>query len=308
MTGVYVDAAVSDGDRRARLYVGDLFLRAPTPATMAFVEFTRNMVEEALAPHDPELAQFQMPVEDYAAVLGNLKPTFIHHPESKRHLQEVLVEAGCDPDQTYFDVPRLRTSTSNGYLTTGIAYAFHPHRDTWYSAPMAQVNWWMPVYEASADNVIAFHTQYFSRPIANGSAYYNYYAWNRDCRARAASQIGVDIRPQPKPEETVELEPQVRPVPPPGGMLIFSGAHLHSSVPNITGRTRISIDFRTVHRTDVSAHRGAENVDSRCTGTTLRDYLRISDLQRLPEDLVREYDPVVAPDSVDHLVYQPDHV
>ncbi len=32
------------------------------------------------------------------------------------------------------------------------------------------------------------------------------------------------------------------------------------------------------------------NVDSRCTGTTMRDYLRAADLQHLPEDVIGTYD------------------
>jgi len=72
--------------------------------------------------------------------------------------------------------------------------------------------------------------------------------------------------------------------------MIFSGAQLHSTVPNTSGRTRFSIDFRTVHVDDVRAHRGAPNVDVRCTGTTLRDFVRASDLERLPEDLALEYE------------------
>src|SRR4051794_8497035 len=189
-----------------------------------------------------------MSPEDYAAILSDLKPKFIHHPKSKEHIQGLLGELGCDLGQTYFDVPRLRTSTSDDYLTTGIAYAFHPHRDTWYSAPMMQVNWWLPIYDVSPNNVVAFHPAYFDQGIANGSASYNYYQWNRDSRALAASQIGVDTRVQPKPEQPIELDPQIRPVPPVGGVMVFSGAQLHSSVPNVSGRTRISVDFRTVNR------------------------------------------------------------
>ena len=61
-------------------------------------------------------------------------------------------------------------------------------------------------------------------------------------------------------------------------------------MPNDSGRTRFSIDFRTVHYEDVVAHRGAPNVDSECTGTSMRDYLRASDLVNLPEELCRSYD------------------
>lgn len=299
MTSIIVDAIVSDDARRRALYGGDIFVHTASPAIRRLVAFTRGMVEDAFGHLDPETAQYDMDVESYAAVLAKLKPAFIHHPESKRHLRDVLVEHGCDPELTYFDVPRLRTSTSDDYLTTGIAYAFHPHRDTWYSAPMMQLNWWLPVYEVSADNVVAFHPAYFDQGISNGSERYNYYEWNRDSRVIAASQIGTDSREQPRPEEPIDLDPQIRPVPPVGGMMVFSGAQLHSSVPNRSGRTRISIDFRTVHRADVEARTGAPNVDSHSTGTTMRDYLRVSDLERLPAGTIAPYDEGVPADLLE---------
>src|SRR5262245_31134413 len=132
MHSVYFDANVTDDVRRERLYEGDLFIYSPRASTLALTEFAAQMARDAFAPLDPELAQFEMAVEDYATLLAELKPRFIHHPESKRLIQEMLIDLGCDPELTYFDVPRMRTSTSNDYLTTGIAFAFHPHRDTWY--------------------------------------------------------------------------------------------------------------------------------------------------------------------------------
>src|SRR5262249_26972438 len=86
-------------------------------------------------------------------------------------------------------------------------------------------------------------------------------------------------------------DPQVRVVTPSGGVLIFSAAHLHSTVPNDTGKTRFSIDFRTVHLDDVESFRGAPNIDSACTGTTMGDYLRARDNEKLPPELVAAYDP-----------------
>jgi hypothetical protein len=70
---------------------------------------------------------------------------------------------------------------------------------------------------------------------------------------------------------------------------------MHSTVPNTSGRTRFSIDFRTVNLDDVIARRGAANVDSARTGTTLRDYLRGSDLSHVPDELCVLYDRVPQP-------------
>ncbi len=71
---------------------------------------------------------------------------------------------------------------------------------------------------------------------------------------------------------------------------MFSAAQLHSSVPNVSGKTRFSIDFRTVHLDDVIAKRGAPNADAECTGTTMRDYFRGSDFSHIPDDIVSLYD------------------
>jgi hypothetical protein len=290
MTTVYADAQVSEDKRRSELYNGQVYVYGATPASRELIEFTRELVREAFGGHDPETAQFDMPVEDFAALLADLKPKFIHHPRCKELLPKLMEEFGCDLDKTYFDVPRLRTSTSNNYLTSGIAYAFHPHRDCWYSAPFSQINWWIPVFEVVPENVMAFHPKYFDQPVRNGSARYDYAEWNRTSRQTAAQHIKSDTREQPKPEEPIELEPQVRVVPQAGGVLLFSGAQLHSTVPNTSGRTRFSIDFRTVNLDDVQAGRGAPNVDAKCTGTTLRDFARASDLDKFPEELAMEYE------------------
>ncbi|MEU4287726.1 phytanoyl-CoA dioxygenase family protein [Kribbella sp. NPDC026596] len=295
MHSIYVDADFGDDERRQKLYDGDLFVYSPRPSTLALTEFAGQLAREAFAPLDPETAQFDMAVEDYAALLAELKPRFIHHPESKRLIQAMLVDFGCDPEQVYFDVPRMRSSTSNDYLTTGIAFAFHPHRDTWYSAPSFQLNWWLPIFAITAENGLAFHPRYWQTPVRNSSRVYNYAEWNATSRKIAATQIGTDTRVQPVPEEEVELLPQLRPICKPGGIILFSGAQLHSSVPNSSGRTRFSIDLRTVHLGDALDGRAAPNIDSACTGTTMGDYLRVSDLEHVPADVVAAFDtPSVA--------------
>ena len=204
MTAVYFDSALSDEERRQRIYEGDIFVFSPTKGTLALAELAQRLCEEAFHPHSPQTAQEHFEVSEYAAILAELKPRFIHHPESKEHIRAVFSEFGCDADETYFDVPRLRTSTSHGYLTSGIAYAFHPHRDCWYSAPSCQINWWLPVYPAEAGNVMAFHSQYFDRDLPNSSACYDYYEWNKSNRRDAARHIGKDTRVQPKLDQPIE--------------------------------------------------------------------------------------------------------
>jgi hypothetical protein len=289
MAAVYFDSVMDDAARRGSLYEGNIFIFSKTAATEALIALARTMLEAAFAPHDPRLIHRHMTAEAVAAILADLKPSFIHHPECKKIIPRIMKERGVDIEKLYFDVPRLRSAYPSDFLSSGIAYAFHPHRDTWYSAPMCQLNWWIPAYPVEPDNAMGFYPGYFSKPVANNSEIYNYYEWNSKNRASAAQHVKKDTREQPKPSQ--ELEPiTVRYLPPPGGIIVFSGAQLHETVPNTAGVARYSIDFRTVHLDDVRERRGAANVDSKSTGTTMRDYLRATDLSHLSQELIAMYD------------------
>jgi hypothetical protein len=297
MNTAYFDAKVTDDVRRERLFKGQLFVYGPRPSTLRLVNHAREMIERAFGGIDPQKAQYSMPVEKYVEICTPLKPGFIHHPETKKIIQDILREFQCDMEKTYLDVPRLRMVTSDGYLTSGVGYAHHPHRDTWYSAPMSQINWWLPIYDIETEQSMNFHPHYWNKPIKNGSHEFNYYEWNTTGRKDASKHIKTDTRKQPKPEEELELQPELRFVMPAGGVVLFSAAHLHSTVANTSGKARYSIDFRTVHLNEVMSRSGAPNIDSHCTGTSLRDFMRGTDLVRMDESIVSIYDDQPAPEE-----------
>ena len=74
MYAIHVDSPLDDDARRERLYDGDLFVYSPRSSTRALVEFAAGMAEEAFGSLNPETAQYEMPVEAYAALLADLKP------------------------------------------------------------------------------------------------------------------------------------------------------------------------------------------------------------------------------------------
>src|SRR5262249_6481806 len=300
---VLFDSHWDDDRKRTQLYAGDLFVFSATSAALALVARARELLEVAFAPHHPTEAQHHLPVADYAAVLGRVKPAFIHDPLCKRVIPKLVEELGADPRQMYFDVPRMRSATAHDYLTTGIAYAFHPHRDTWYSAPQAQLNWWFPIYEMEPENGMAFYPRLFACGAPNSSDTYNYYRWNRENRGAATQQIGTDTRVQPHLTADIDLQPEIRLSTPVGGVILFSGQQLHATVRNTTNVTRFSIDLRTVHRGDLERGRGAPRVDAHCTGTSLRDFLSCVDLSHLPPHVIERYDDESASQYADSLIY-----
>ncbi len=294
MSTLFVDPEFDANRMMQEIYDGAVVVREHSRATEEFAAHARRAIEAAFEGMDPRRAQHQLEVEGFVDRFAPLKSSFIHDPRSRDAMRGILEELGFDPDDTYIDVPRMRVSTSGGYLTSGVAYAHHPHRDTWYSAPMAQVNWWLPIYGHAASAGMAFHPQYWSRSVRNGSDAFDYYRWNAKGRAEARLHVRSDTRVQPHAEEPLELDPELRIVLRPGGLFAFSAAQLHSTCPNTSGESRWSVDFRTVSLADVISRRGASNQDSRPTGTSLRDFVRMRDGNPMPEEVARAYDDRLA--------------
>ena len=81
----------------------------------------------------------------------------------------------------------------------------------------------------------------------------------------------------------------------PGSLILFSAQALHATIPNDSGHTRFSIDFRTVNRDDILNHAGAKVIDSSATGTTLRDFLRATDHEGFEAEVIATYETGEAP-------------
>lgn len=289
MAAIHFNSDCDDRQRRESIYAGDIFVYQANDATRQLCDYARELLFRHFHPYDPRTAQDHLSVDEYVAILRKLKPEFINSPKSKELVQQLLLAFDVDPQRLYFDLPRLRTSTYGGYLTSGMAYAYHPHRDTWFSAPMSQINWWLPVYEPSEQNCLALHTNYFNRRIQNSSDCFDYNDWVNNGRRNAHQHVKKDERVQPQAIEPLDLDADVRIVTPPGGVQIFSAAHLHSSVPNTSKETRLSIDFRTVHLDDIQSRRGAKNLDNHCRGTNLGDFIRVDNLSPIATELVEDY-------------------
>src|SRR5581483_11042493 len=104
--------------------------------------------------------------------------------------------------------------------------------------------------------------------------------------------VTEDPRVQPSALGLAEDEPEFRLLPPVGGLILFSAAQLHATISSPSSLSRYSVDFRAVSRNDVEKNIGAANVDSRCTGTALRDFRRAKDGAEMPEEVARMLDPL----------------
>jgi hypothetical protein len=286
MPSVLTDPDIPPEDLRERLYRGDLIILTRLRALSQFVDYMRDELTALFAPHDPEVAHQYISPERMAAILGEWKPRWIHAERSRELVRAIITEAGFDPGYTHYDVPKPRTSFPIGHLTTGIAFAFPWHRDVWYSAPAQQINWWLPVFPVRETNAMGFDLASFACEVPNTSGLFDYYENNAH---RLSTAKSVDKENQARPGATGHTPGvDVIPLPAPGQVLLFSGAQLHTSIANSSGVARYSVDFRTVDTRDLRAGRGAPLVDTYCTGTAIRDFVRVKDESPFDEGLVRE--------------------
>jgi hypothetical protein len=283
---VFVDPDLTPNELRQTLYGGDLIALTQLRSVSNLVDFTRAELAGLFAPHDPEHAHEHFDPAEMAKMLGIWKPRFIHDARSKKLVCDIITEAGLPAEHTHFDVPKPRTSFPQGHLTTGVAFAFPWHRDVWYGAPPQQLNWWMPIFPVRPDNSMSFDLQRFDQPVPNTSGTFDYYRNNAQ-RLMSAASVTKEQQARPGAVDHMPANELIV-LPAPGGILLFSGAQLHTSIPNTSGRARYSIDFRTVDARDLVAGHGAPLVDVHCTGTAVRDFVNVADGASFGEELVVE--------------------
>lgn len=276
---LYIDRILAGEEFRPLVYSGAMILHTKLTSTSQFCAYAQQCIQQAFGDGDPRLVHTTMPVEEFVQKVSGLKKEFTNSATSKECIRNFLDEIGQDPGEYFFDVPRVRVVPDYDYLHAGVSYAYLPHRDTWYGAPECQINTWMPVFAIDANQTMMINPFYFERPVANTSGDWDLQNWVTNERPAATRNIRAEQRPHPVPLEEARTDTELRVAGDSGDMIVFSGSHLHGTVPNRSGRIRYSIDFRVFHRDDLAKRIGAKNQDGAAKNIEFgfRDLLRASD-------------------------------
>ena len=245
---------------------------------LALVARAREMAEAAFAPTPPPLAQDTLAPEDFLATAAELRRAFMRGPEPRALFRRVVESIGLDPGSTYADRLILRLQPSGDAHSGRRVRDLPPHRDTWGSNLMAQINLWGPVFPLEPGATMVIWPELFERPVPNTSA-----DWDLERLREAPGRYPL----LPESRGPVRGAREVPVLIDPGDLLCFSGAHLHASRPNRTGRVRVSVDSRIVGIDDVRAGRGAANVDGRAPRVGHEWFHRVSDGATLAEPCTR---------------------
>lgn len=262
---LYVNQSRITANLKEPIYTGAIFLETQLQSAQQLCEFARHSIGHVFGVDvDHRYVHKQMPVKEFISNVSRLKGYFTNNDTVKEIIRTFLVEVGEEPADFLFDVPRLRVVPDYDYLHAGVSYAYKPHRDTWYGGVQCQINTWMPVYGITPDQTMMINPAYFAAPVKNSSGDWQLSDWIGRQRWLASTNVTEETRVHPVPIEEVDASHELRIAPGAGEMLIFSGAQLHGTVPNRSGQTRFSVDFRLMHIEDLKAGRGAVNVDNGC--------------------------------------------
>ena len=189
---------------------------------------------------------------EFLARAAALRRCFMRDAEVRATFRSLIESLGLDPAATYADRLILRLQPSGDTHRGRRVRDLPPHRDTWGSNVMAQINLWGPVFPVEPGATMVIWPTLFGRPVPNTSA-----GWDLEKLREAPGRYPL----LPECLGPLDGVPEVPVLIEPGDLLCFSGAHLHASRPNRTGRTRLSIDTRIVEGHDLWAGHGPANVD-----------------------------------------------
>ena len=268
-----LSGALEDGQRRSAIYDGDLLVFEKVPPMVELCAYADALIRETFETDDPVRAQFGLGRDEYLCRVEALQRRFRKDDAAKELFLAALGHAGVDLRRTFWDWLYLRVSPHGdehaGRRTAGLGF----HRDTWASNVYAQTNWWAPIYPITAGRTVAFYPAYWEKPLKNTSG-----GWDLEEIRAGRSDAPV----VPGPTGTVDTASELRPVIEPGDLLLFSGAHLHASVPNTTGVARFSVEVRTVDAGDAADGRGAPNVDGEAPRVASGWFRHVEDGTPLP--------------------------
>lgn len=261
-----------DRAARERLFSGAILVFRGAPAVAALVELVRQRILEAMAPHDPPHVQNALDRAGLTRRCEALTERVEADREIAAALDAALASLGADPDRTFRDRMRLRIQVSGGDLDGRRPMTLPPHRDTWGSNVMAQVNWWAPLFAIDERRTVAFWPDLFDRAVANTSG-----DWDYDALIASRRRGETDYPLLPRCMTSDDLGPARPAVIDVGDLMAFSGAHLHAGTVNGSGLVRYSLEVRSVDRDDLRSGRGARNVDGGAPRTPLHWFRRLAD-------------------------------
>lgn len=236
----------------AAIFAGALVVFEGLAPVAALGARARAIIETVFGPGDPEAAEMRLQPADFRAAATEARKRVRTDPAIDGHWRRLMRTLGYAEADLSRDRIRLRVVPSRPEARGRFVRPLAAHRDSWGSGLACQINWWMPLYPLAPTRTLGLWPALFDTPVPNTAA-----EWDYDTLV-SGRVPGYPVLP------LATEAPDTAPLPitlPPGALLAFSAAHLHASLTDGSGRSRLSLDTRTVWAADAAAARGAPDVD-----------------------------------------------
>lgn len=251
---------------------GDIHILRGTNALNEIITYSKNIISKHFGNQKKiQKAQEELDVKDYIEIIMKIKNDFTNSEQTNEIIKFMLKNLDMQSEDIFFDKPKIRIVTYNQYLESGAGYVFKPHRDSWYAGPKSQLNFWFPIFDVDHDSTFAIYPNYWNKEVKNSSENFDYEIWKKKFRFTAKEHVKRDTRNHPLAIEEIDKSEEFRLVCNAGDLVVFSGCHLHGTIPNISNKTRFSIDLRILSKEFYKNNIG-NNIDSKSTGSTIEDF------------------------------------
>ena len=251
---------------------GDIHILKKSNSLNEIINYSKSIIYKHFNGfQDVQRAQEKIEVKDYVEIITKIKNDFTNSIETDQLMASMLQKLNLQNEDIFFDKPKIRIVTYNKYLESGAGYVFKPHRDPWYAGPISQLNFWFPIFDIDLNSTFAIYPNYWRKKILNSSENFDYDIWKEKFRYTANKHIKTDTRNHPLALEDIDKSNEYKIDCNAGDLVVFSGCHLHGTIPNISNKTRFSIDFRIISKDLLEKNIGI-NIDSKSTGSTISDF------------------------------------
>lgn len=272
---IHSELPADNRECRKALYRGELFKGAPTDASEQLVAEVHRLLAFELGCSDPRRAHEELSAEEFFRGIGRVRKQLFVERHYHDRVSEVIAALGFDPEEVAFDPLRLRSIVHRGHENPRAAPVYYPHRDTWYAHEQGIIAWWIPLHDLEAHETFVFEPDKFDQPVENDSARFVYEAWVEEGWDLKIGWQDMDAGTKAEyPAARLSSGHEEGFACRRAENLLFSGAQFHRTLPQATGLTRYSMDFRILHLPDHAAGLGAPNVDNQSRGAALVDYVR----------------------------------
>ncbi len=260
-----------------RLYLGEVHQAGPTSASQEATVAALKVLKEELETEEVRAAHNKYSADEFFLRIGRVRRRLFMEEEWHERVRAIVKDMGFETSRIAFDPIRLRVISSGGHHNPRAKAVYYPHRDTWYSHPQGIITWWIPLHDLGKEETFEIYPDRFASVVPNDSEVFDYDDWVRDgwnlkigWQKQSSGETAryPNVLGEPSRGRVVPVRAKA------GDNLLFSGAHFHATRPIENGTTRYSLDFRVLNLDDHEAGRGAPNVDSRCRGSAVRDYVR----------------------------------